>query len=68
LDPHVQYLQVVVAEQKEVELKEQVVLVEVEQQDVLALVMDSQELLTLVVEEEELEHLEQTQEALVDQE
>jgi hypothetical protein len=68
LDLHVQYLQVVVAEQKEVELKEQVVQVVVEQQDVLVLVMESQELLTQVVVEEELEHLEQTQEVLVDQE
>jgi hypothetical protein len=51
-----------------VELKEQVVQVVVEQQDVLVLVMESQELLTQVVVEEELEHLEQTQGALVDQE
>jgi hypothetical protein len=43
-----------------------VVQVVVEQQDVLALVMESQGLLALVVEEEEREHLEQTQEALVD--
>tara|TARA_R110000765_G_scaffold9520_1_gene29707 strand:+ start:315 stop:521 length:207 start_codon:yes stop_codon:yes gene_type:complete len=68
LDPHVQYLQVVVVVEKEVELKEQEVQVVVVQQDVLALVMDSQEQLTPVVVVEELQHLEQTQEVMVAQE
>jgi hypothetical protein len=42
LDPHVQYLQVVVVEQKELELKEQVVQVVVVQQEqvVVDLVME----------------------------
>tara|TARA_A100001515_G_scaffold83542_1_gene66237 strand:+ start:395 stop:550 length:156 start_codon:yes stop_codon:yes gene_type:complete len=51
-----------------VELKEQVVQVVVEQQDVLVLVMELQEQETLAVVEEELEHLEQTQEVQVVQE
>ena len=50
------------------ELKEQVVQVVVEQQDVLVLVMELQEQETLAVVVEELEHLEQTQEVQVAQE